>query len=765
MVETIKNKPAGIGHSNEADAAAGGNSKNISGKKEDQKKKKMLSKRQLRKQPNEKHKWPQHPKIQSMEARNKAYIRVAGLHASKEETIDPTLDLLSPEVKFGRLLGGTDQRKRHAAVSKLRAYLKARCDVSNENGGISEMDLLKLWKGLWYTLYMADKVPVQDELSKRLAELIWCVAGTEEEDEYAGQAYMEMCGGMEGAADEEGDEDEEEYDDDSEDDVRLEEIENTFGNTGEEQEDLGQEEKDMEEDGSMDEGEGADEGDEVSEEESDNPFSSNETSFEVIDDTEIRHCRGAHLASLFIRTFFRTLRREWGKMDKYRVDKFYTLVRLYMHEIFKYMAIRHWNLGIIRLFNDSIFEEVLNKTPNGLRYHLIDIAIEELAKVNATAPLPLTEATFLDALEPYFAMAQTGAGDDTVQARVVEKLLEKFLNEYSFVSDKNLNKSEDTDDTQSFIFDQVHVGTVAQFLFDLASDPETNDKYRKSLYEMHKSYMRKLKAAGKDVVLPTNEGEWHSEESQGACEEERNQHEAIGQKDPESKEVAKEEFVPKKSTEKHKRRVKDGLSENAADGSVTEKSVISKKRKNEESQATTPSAKNIPKKSKKGLKDKKLKARSLQVDDAASTKHGNKQNSKELEVTEIANKISHQNDKQASRNKKTQVDSQVEDEVITISLSEQKRARAGKKRESDSQKEVPRSSVKAIQALDSKGKRVKFDTMNRSKSFKASMKALVTTQPPKTSQTTPEKGILLNKGASGRSSSAKKARKKAVDYF
>ena len=32
--------------------------------------------------------------------------------------------------------------------------------------------------------------------------------------------------------------------------------------------------------------------------------------------------RGAPLAMLFMRTFFRTLVREWGNMDKYRVDKF-----------------------------------------------------------------------------------------------------------------------------------------------------------------------------------------------------------------------------------------------------------------------------------------------------------------------------------------------------------------------------------------------------------------------------------------------------------
>ena len=46
-----------------------------------------LSKRQRRKLPNDKHKWPQQPKIQSMEARNRAYIRVAGLGGSSHDQI------------------------------------------------------------------------------------------------------------------------------------------------------------------------------------------------------------------------------------------------------------------------------------------------------------------------------------------------------------------------------------------------------------------------------------------------------------------------------------------------------------------------------------------------------------------------------------------------------------------------------------------------------------------------------------------------------
>ena len=52
-----------------------------------------------------------------------------------------------------------------------------------------------------------------------------------------------------------------------------------------------------------------------------------------IPDELVQHCRGAHLAALFVKTFFRTIQREWGKMDKHRIDKFYTLVRLVLREV------------------------------------------------------------------------------------------------------------------------------------------------------------------------------------------------------------------------------------------------------------------------------------------------------------------------------------------------------------------------------------------------------------------------------------------------
>lgn len=439
-----------------------------------------LTKRQQRKLRNESTTWPQQPKIKSKEARNKGYLRIAGFTkgGTPKSKLNPEHDFInSPEYKFGRLLASPDARTRHNTILKLNDYLKARTEPTNTKGGLSVLDLMKLWKGMWHTLYLCDGVVVQEEVSKYISELIWSVGGTEEEDEYAGRIYLEM-------------EDSEEYhecNDDSccnEGDPCSEDYEDSFVDN----EDPKFQEV-IVEDSSGDEMEVIDDG---------------QGDIHPAEEEDVKHCRGAHLSALFIRTYFRTLTREWSNMDKYRIDKFYSLTRLILREIYKYMKSRHWNLGIIRLFNDAIFEEILrNKTyGNGVRFHMLDICLEELAKVNADESiggLPLTEATFLDCLEPYFAMAQR-VEEANVHSRVMEKVISRFLNEFSVLCE-NYDPNNKDDEKSRLIMQQVHVGTVAQFLFELGSDPETEDRYRKQLYDMHKLYMKRIKSVGRDVIL------------------------------------------------------------------------------------------------------------------------------------------------------------------------------------------------------------------------------------------------------------------------
>ena len=677
--------------------------------------KKSKTKRQRRKdqQSSDKNKWlVQHPKIQSMERREKIYIKDAGLNETKAEKkaapIDPKLDLMSPEVKFGRILAGTDQRKRHAAVKKLKAYLKARCDIAEVidgegngdqdiNSGISELDLLKLWKALWYTLYMADKQPVQDELSKHICKLLWCVVGTEEEDECAGRAYLEMTEA----------EEQEMEDDDDDYEVTLEEVENTL----EDADDNDSEESDSE----MENQENNETTSQEDEEEADEMMD--------IDDSEIPHCRGAHLASLFVRTFFRTIRRDWGNMDKYRINKFYSLIRIMMHEIYEYMSVRNWSYGIVLLLNDAIFAEVLKEPPNGLRYHLIDLCLEELAKVNAKAKIPLTEATFLDVLEPFFGLSQTGRNDDTVQERVMEKVLDKFLEEYCVVSDNALQEEEDADgngdDGKSLIFKDVHVKTVGEFLFTLGSDPDTTDKYRKSLYDLHKKYMKRLKKIGKDVEITTDED---------GVEMYEDEEEPEGVDDVNLDNIDQSiEFLEAETNEEFSSGDEEGVD-------IEEEKV--------------------PEKPKKESKKKK-KRKSIEQEP-------------EVESTTTTN-----DDKKKKKKKKSgdRVEADAEEEVV-ITLTEQHDAkqkdRKAKKKLKEQKEAAEKAKTEGSKSKDGE-KHVSFGKKNRAKSHKASMKALRTSEPPSTKETVPEKSILSVPKYSNLKSlgkvSSKKHRKKATSYF
>jgi Nucleolar protein,Nop52 len=443
---------------------------------------KKLSRRESRQLANTKNTWVQHPNIINPQQRARAYLRTAGLVTAPTTT--PALNDDSPSVppheeperQFMRLLGSPDQRVRHLAVTKLSAYLRARSATSST--GLSELDLLKLWKALWYALYLCDKVPVQEELAKHMAQLLWCFVGTKEQDEYACQAYLDYC-----ASDQVG------GDDDAED--------GSHGSDAkDDSHDSDAEDKDDEQSGGE-----------------------NNDDAHAADDTLVPHCRGAHLVSLFVRTCFRTIRREWHAMDKYRINKFYTLVRLVIYEMYRYMARRQWHLGLIQLFNDSLMDEVFSANScNGLRYHVVDVTLEELARVhrarddNDDAMLPLTEATFLEVLQPYTYIAHAEFGDDILQQRCIDNIFVKFLDQYSIVSDRAAEERNQADEGKSTndavatgLLDNVHVGTVAQFLFKVAEDDSTCHRYRKSLYDLYKRYARCLKQAGNlDVVRHIN---------------------------------------------------------------------------------------------------------------------------------------------------------------------------------------------------------------------------------------------------------------------
>ncbi|KAI8941393.1 hypothetical protein NX059_002616 [Plenodomus lindquistii] len=66
---------------------------------------------------------------------------------------------------FIRNLASSDKKVRDQALNSLKTYLGAQKEIA-------ELDLLKLWKGLFYCLWMQDKPALQQRLSRDLASLV-----------------------------------------------------------------------------------------------------------------------------------------------------------------------------------------------------------------------------------------------------------------------------------------------------------------------------------------------------------------------------------------------------------------------------------------------------------------------------------------------------------------------------------------------------------------------------------------------------------------
>ncbi|TDH07246.1 hypothetical protein EPR50_G00121750, partial [Perca flavescens] len=75
-----------------------------------------------------------------------------------------------PEVQFAQRLASNEKPIRTKAIKKLRKYINVRSH--NPTGGFTGDELLKLWKGLFYCLWMQDKPLLQEELSNQISNLI-----------------------------------------------------------------------------------------------------------------------------------------------------------------------------------------------------------------------------------------------------------------------------------------------------------------------------------------------------------------------------------------------------------------------------------------------------------------------------------------------------------------------------------------------------------------------------------------------------------------
>ena len=261
----------------------------------------------------------------------------------------------------------------------------------------------------------------------------------------------------------------------------------------------------------------------------------------------IHACKNEIQALQFLRCFLQTVMREWGSLDYHRVNKFYSLIRVFLRETLRYLHLRGWQAELTNDFVTTLEKEVLNKQPNGPRMHVADIFLSELYIATSTAqttdvnasddgntkkanakdsktkkaktekkplhtPLsnPLgvravTDTVFSSLLRP-FLLAVAAERDHIYRSRVMSAVFFAFAEKHARENDKSGHseetargkkkpkKTEDADAATSVaaaeIFSAVDTKQLQGKVFATASSEGVSSVQRQDLYSLHEKLQR-----------------------------------------------------------------------------------------------------------------------------------------------------------------------------------------------------------------------------------------------------------------------------------
>lgn len=270
------------------------------------------------------------------------------------------------EVKFAKALVNPEKESRDQTLAKLRKYVAS---IKT----FDDMEMLKLWKALYYTMWLSDKQPIQVELAQSLTDLTQVFSTVE-------------------------------------------------------------------------------------------------------------------LQLLYVRMFYRILLREWFHLDQYRVNKFYTLIRMMFRNVLSMIAKAGWDSETAAQLISIVDEEVLQKKPNGVRFHIADIFLSELHNVSGGK---INTKDFLIVFRPFLNSVLRLDDNNVYIERVYKEVLFKYPSHFAAELATTADASEEA---PASLFAGVNTRVLQKIVFDLAAEEETPSVCRKKLYELHKAFAAATKS-------------------------------------------------------------------------------------------------------------------------------------------------------------------------------------------------------------------------------------------------------------------------------
>lgn len=141
---------------------------------------------------------------------------------------------------------------------------------------------------------------------------------------------------------------------------------------------------------------------------------------------------------LFLDTFWETMSREWTSVDYLRLNKYLYLARLMLREEFAWLKKNGWKAEPVESHNGIMAKTPLNvnnaKIPNGLRYHVLDIFVDELEEVGENPEVSLSTdqpvMPLRKLLEPVEVLAKSSplkVTRERAKGMLADKRLEEWL--------------------------------------------------------------------------------------------------------------------------------------------------------------------------------------------------------------------------------------------------------------------------------------------------------------------------------------------------
>ena len=204
-----------------------------------------------------------------------------------------------------------------------------------------------------------------------------------------------------------------------------------------------------------------------------------------------------------------TIRREWSGIDHLRMDKFYLLVRRFVHHVFLLLSRNGWDEELSAQFLGVLSEKSLLSADKyqaqGVNYHIAEIFLDEIV-----AFLPVAPDVFVKFLKPFVSVLEISPDkvlNNKIKRNVFSRLLENGRNYLNYLKQGEGDGVEPISEVEKIGKVALNLKLSVQ-LFESASSVSTIQGNRKLLFALHEGFLKlekDLENSGINVsFLPVN---------------------------------------------------------------------------------------------------------------------------------------------------------------------------------------------------------------------------------------------------------------------